>query len=444
MKPLDHPARPKRRRTTVALIAAVPLALFLGACSSSSSSTNSSSSLDASKPSSSTSSGPKLTGAPVKIGIIGEITGPFLNWPFQAAADKAAALGLNSRGGIKGHPVQIVACDGQNNPNVELQCARTLIGDGVVAVAGGITVFNGVAVDAAFVQAGIAQVGVNPLYPQDFNNSNQFLINNSAVSLQLGGVIAAQKAGLQKVFYIAAASPASTTADNFAQLAGAALGVKVGHSFFPLTDTTSFTAQVQAAISFGADSIMLGNSDAQNSGIILAMQQAGLKVPIINIDTGPSVGVSAACGSGGGICAGAIGAGSTLPPSDGQNAGVKLFQQDMAAEAATGDAAAKPNASYNAFGLVGWLAVEAIAKVADKLPTITAATVLQGFKTAKDIPLWNIIPDWTPNKSVGIPGYSRISSPYIYVNKLNSDLIPILTDPTPYDMTKLVPAILKS
>ena len=428
----------KRRRRVVAAATIAPLVALVAACGSSSSSTSATTTTGSSG---SIAAPAKLTGVPIKVGEIGEIKGAFLDWPFQAAADKAAAAGINSRGGINGRPIQMITCDGQNNPNDELQCARNLVSDGVVADIGGITVFNTPAVDAEFLQNNVAQIAVNPIYPADFTNSNQFLINNSDLTLPIGSILAAKEAGLKKVFYIAAASSASSNAYKFAKDTAQAQGIDLGVAYFPLTATT-FTSYVQSAISFGAQAIFVGNSDAENSGILLALRQSGAKMKMIGLDTGPPTGIVAACGSGGGVCTGALGVGATLPPTYTANAGVRLFQQDMAAEVARGDSAASPSSAYNAFGLVGWLGMQAFADVVKTLPTVTAATVLAGFQQAKNIPLWGIIPNWTPNKSAGIPGFPRISNPYLYLTIMHSDLNTYALSPTPYNMLTVDPKLI--
>jgi hypothetical protein len=141
------------------------------------------------------------------------------------------------------------------------------------------------------------------------------------------------------------------------------------------------------------------------------------------------------------VCAASLGSSFSLPPTYTQNAGVKLFQQDMQAEAASGDSAAAPGKAYNDLALEGWLGMQAFAKVAATLDTVTAQTVLDGFVKAKDINLWGMIPPWTPNSSVGIKGYPRISNPYVYLTQLNSDLLPNAASTTPHNVLTLDPAL---
>ena len=71
--------------------------------------------------SSSTSS--RAAAATVKLGVIAP-EGVSTNYPGSQAAAKAAIAGLNARGGLSGHPVELVYCNDKGDPNIATQCAR--------------------------------------------------------------------------------------------------------------------------------------------------------------------------------------------------------------------------------------------------------------------------------------------------------------------------------
>jgi hypothetical protein len=162
---------------------------------------------------------------------------------------------------------------------------------------------------------------------------------------------------------------------------------------------------------------------------------------VLNLDTEPAEGLTHACGSGGGVCKNALGAAGFLPPTATENKGITIFQQDMEAEAASGDAAAKPAAAYNTLAMPGWLGMQSLAKVAEKLSAVTAQSVLDGFTSATDIDLYGIVPNWTPGKSAGISGFPRISNTAVYYTVLQSDLLPHPVDGKAYDVLELAPAL---
>jgi branched-chain amino acid transport system substrate-binding protein len=424
------------RRSAITVAAMITPLLLAAACSSSHGSAGGAATAGQPR---ATSASPALS--PVKVGEIVEISGVGLNWPFQEALDKAAIRGINARGGINGHPVELDACDGRNDPDSELECARKLVSDGVVAVVGGIASTNGAAVDTYYQQHHVAAIGVNPLVGEDFNSPNQFLINSGQLGIFAGDVYNAAQHGLKKVWIMILNVPGAALAVQISKETAAKVGVDiVGVSEIPLT-STSDASYVQAAIAGGADAVMPAMGATQTAALLLALNQSGTSMKLLNLDTEPASDISGACGSGGGVCAASLGSSFSLPPTYTQNAGIKLFQQDMQAEAASGDSAAAPGTAYNDLALEGWLGMQAFAKVAATLDKVTAQTVLDGFTKAKDINLWGMIPPWTPNSSAGIKGYPRISNPYVYLTQLNSDLLPYAASTTPHDVLTLAPQL---
>jgi branched-chain amino acid transport system substrate-binding protein len=429
--------RSRRRSALTLLAAAAPLAVLATACSSSAQNSSSS----GSSPAQGASAAAHLTGAPIKVGEIVEIQGVGLNWSFQKSVDEAAVLGINSRGGINGRPLQLEVCDGQNGPNTEIQCARNLVSDGVVAVVGGIVVNSGAAVDAFFLAHNIAEIGVDPLVTSDFTLANQFPLTAGQLGIFSGTTYNGVTHGVKQIWQMNLDIAGASLAEQVTADTAAANGSKAaGLSVVPLTSTND-ASYVQAAVSSGSDGVLAAMGAAQTATLLLALNQSGQKLTLMNLDTEPSDQLTAACGAGGGVCAGSLGSSSSLAPTDTSNAGVRLFQQDMEAEAATGDSSAKPLAAYNDMATEGWLGMEALAKVLKTLPTVTAKSVLNGFDSAKNINLWGMIPNWTPDASAGIPGYPRISNPYVYLTELHSDLLPYITSTTPYNILKLDPKL---
>ena len=82
---------------------------------------------------------PELTGPPIKIMTIGEISAGVAT-PELPDGIEAAVQGINARGGINGSPVEFEACDTNDDPNTAAECGRKAVDDGVAAVVGGLTV----------------------------------------------------------------------------------------------------------------------------------------------------------------------------------------------------------------------------------------------------------------------------------------------------------------
>src|SRR5688500_17904726 len=90
---------------------------------------------DASADSGPTTTARQLTGEPIKLGMIGVLSGPAFN-PGRVEGAKAAAKAINDAGGIDGRPIEIVACDSGLStvkPTGAIDCATDAIKAGVLA-----------------------------------------------------------------------------------------------------------------------------------------------------------------------------------------------------------------------------------------------------------------------------------------------------------------------
>ena len=81
---------------------------------------------------------PKPSGAPVSIGAILSITGPYapLGEPERTAIQIAVA-DVNASGGINGHPLQVKILDDESKADTASQLATQLVGEKVAAIIGG-------------------------------------------------------------------------------------------------------------------------------------------------------------------------------------------------------------------------------------------------------------------------------------------------------------------
>jgi ABC-type branched-subunit amino acid transport system substrate-binding protein len=80
-----------------------------------------------------------LSASPIEIGVPTVENSQIYTSPEVQPAAEAAVAAVNAAGGINGHPLVAVVCDGQLNPTQEAQCAEEWAHDGVAAVTGGVT-----------------------------------------------------------------------------------------------------------------------------------------------------------------------------------------------------------------------------------------------------------------------------------------------------------------
>jgi branched-chain amino acid transport system substrate-binding protein len=206
------------RKLGAVLACAIALAVVLAACGGG----------DNDNGTTAASTGPKLTGAPIKVGGMTSSTGA------QAAVLggtdtvlKAWADHVNNTGGINGHPVNITVLDDGGDPAKALQNAKQLVEqDNVIAIVGFISLADA-AVAQYLDQKGIPVVGGGPL--QTFlQDPNWFASGANLVTLTYGTVDVAKKAGKTNlgVMYCAE-SPVCAQLVPLAQGIGQLVGIKI-------------------------------------------------------------------------------------------------------------------------------------------------------------------------------------------------------------------------
>ena len=167
-----------RRQLGGALLVAAVIAAGCG--SSSSSSAGSGASQSGSTQSQSTQ--PK--GAPIKVMAIAPLTIPQTGSNESVWGDVALARAeaINRAGGIHGRPLDVILCNEQDNPNMEVDCARQAIADKVVAIAGCNCPFSDNSLPV-FQKAGLPVIGQLPQGKQSVTNPISFPLVSGVAGL---------------------------------------------------------------------------------------------------------------------------------------------------------------------------------------------------------------------------------------------------------------------
>ena len=97
--------------------------------------------------------------------------------PFKEAIEVAKVYGqyINDRGGVAGHPIEVITCDGMSDPNVSQACARQAVDEDVVAVIGGFEYDLSLAVPI-LEEAGIAFIHHSGVTGPEFSSPISFLL----------------------------------------------------------------------------------------------------------------------------------------------------------------------------------------------------------------------------------------------------------------------------
>jgi hypothetical protein len=199
---------------------------------------------------------------------------PYPNIPATA---EIYAKYINDKGGIKGHPLQVITCDDRGDPNEGANCARKAVDAKVVAVVGSF-VFDASRIIPVLEQANTAWFGeCCPLVAQEFS---------SPISFPLGSLLPGQGAGLgwkmakdgckNPVFVvldIPAGDVAYPAVKNAYQVGG---GDPSKFREVKISPTAQdYSAQVAEATSKGADCIDGGIADSNWAAWLPAMQTSG-------------------------------------------------------------------------------------------------------------------------------------------------------------------------
>ena len=98
----------------------------------------------------------------------------------------------NAAGGVNGHPIQVITCNDQADPNMAVTCAREAVADKVTALVGGLTLYDN-AVFPIISAAGIPWIGLNPLGSLGYTSPDSYATGASAFTYTAAAYYAGKK-----------------------------------------------------------------------------------------------------------------------------------------------------------------------------------------------------------------------------------------------------------
>jgi hypothetical protein len=174
-----------RQQRLVPIIASVTVAILtVAGCSSSSKSGTTAATTGGATSAAPASAAP--TGTPIKVMTVAPVNTNLPPYPNIPAAAQIYGKYINDKGGINGHPLQVITCDDRGDPNEGANCARKAVDEKAVAVIGSF-VFDASRIIPVLEQAKIPWFGACcPLVAQEFTSS---------ISFPLGSLLPGQGAG---------------------------------------------------------------------------------------------------------------------------------------------------------------------------------------------------------------------------------------------------------
>jgi branched-chain amino acid transport system substrate-binding protein len=338
------------------------------------------------------------TGTPVKLMVVFEGTGGSASPDVREGAI-AAAKAINSEGGIKGRPVQIIVCDTKNDPNVATQCGRTAVSEGMVAMVGDLTIY-GNRFMPLLAEHKIASIGLEPATAADFTSPASFPIGGGA-PVQFAGLAAAlAEAGAKKIVLARQDVPAA---------AGVAPFVNAGLKRFHLTmrdvpvpvGAPDMSPYAAAALKGGTDGVVVTQADQDAVNFVEALRQLNPNVKIAMNATALGA-VNKALGS---DAEGVIENGAdTIVP---KNTAEKQYESDMRSAGYT---------DFTGYRLPAYLAVRLVQTIAMGLPAISAPAIFKVLQHATNLKT-GITPPLQFVKG-GVAGLPRVFNPCLFAVRI--------------------------
>ncbi|HEY1282473.1 MAG TPA: ABC transporter substrate-binding protein [Acidimicrobiales bacterium] len=341
---------------------------------------------------------------------------PQANQNEAVAAAQAAVMGINARGGIKGHPLVMDYCNNKFDPNQSVACARQAADGDYVAVTGGWYLpgdAGAVPIESA---ANIANVGMVPVALVDVQAPNWFPVEGG-VYAGYPGIASLIKKYHPEVKKVAIASTDTSAATNSVNLTIQGIDFAdlqyTSNVKIPFT-ATDYAPYAAALKSDGADAVIIVLSGEGGVALLKAMTQIGF-TPLVS---GPSsVYNSKDLAAVGPIATNGLWEGFTVPEGQKDNPGIARMYKELAAAEKSGvkDSSASEVTGYS---INAWLGMQLFEKVANGIQgDVTRASVLEAMKNAKNVDLDGVVPAYSapPGPDPAVP---RVVNDQVYGYKL--------------------------
>jgi len=352
------------------------------------------------------------TGSPILVGQIYPATGANLALPEAGNSLKASIAGLNNSGGINGHPLKLIQCDSQGDPNIEVQCAQTMVHDHVVATLEDNAFANPAQVNSILHAAGIPRIGLTKGDVTDYANPDNFDFTGGGILSLVGIMEDLVNKGDKKISVVIPDAPTSSQTHLLLDPIAKAEGATVVNYVLVSSASGDYSQYVAQAQLNGAQGMVLALGNAQLVQMAQVINQLSPKIDYATGIAGFTLNQLKNLGE---FSKKASFVWWTPGIDDVKN--FPGLQQPI--DTLTANMQGATVDTMTSTSLSSWLAVHAFDEVMKSQPgTVTAASVLAAFKAAKDIPMNGIISPWTPSadQSAGSLSnlFKNVSNPYMY------------------------------
>jgi ABC-type branched-subunit amino acid transport system substrate-binding protein len=350
---------------------------------------------------------------------------------------QAAVDAFNGRGGIKGRCLDLRICDGKGDGPTELSCARSATDDAnvVAGLASTFTVSEGEAYQL-FESAGLPQIGAQVTQPGAWNSPVSYDFSMGGSGTLLADMPALKNVGVTKFAVMIPESPQAGALKAFADPLIKALGMQMVDLIGIPPTAVEFTQFVLKAQNSGAEGIVLGLAGNQANQILDAMDSVNSTLKV--------------AASWGTFSQKSV---ASLSEELQKNTAFSDAEPPLATDISRWPVynvvlddfkkSGKSNLTRDnstVQSVVGWLSVYSLIKVMrDSGATdITRASVKQAFDQAKDVPMFEVMPPWTPSKQSTNAIFKGISNPNYWTGHWDADKKQFTVDDKQVDILALL------
>jgi ABC-type branched-subunit amino acid transport system substrate-binding protein len=350
---------------------------------------------------------------------------------------QAAVVAFNGRGGISGRCLDLKVCDGKGDGPTELSCARQETEDKTM-VAGLASTFIQSEGDAyqLFQSAGLSQIGAQVTQPGAWNSPVSYEFTMGGSGTLLAGMPALKSVGVKKFVIFVPASGQVGALAAFANPLVKALGMTLSETIQIPPTAVDFTQFVLAAQNKSAEGGVLALPGNVGGQVIDAADSLSSDLKLSSSwGTFSQRGVTQLPDT----ISKNMAFTDAVPPVVADSPRWPVFNVIIDDFKASGKADLAAG-SITAQATNGWLSVYALVKVmrGAKPTTITRAGVKKAFDQAKNIPMFKLIPAWTPSQQSTNPVFKGISNPMYWTGHWDADKKQFVVDDKQVDILALL------
>jgi ABC-type branched-subunit amino acid transport system substrate-binding protein len=367
-------------------------------------------------PSLSASASPKPKLSTIKLMAISTVGSPAASYPEVFSSAEAAAAAINKAGGVNGHPLKIITCNDNFDPNTATQCARTAVHDRVTAVVGSVSTYISNILPVLLANK-IPSIGSANASAAEVTDKNSFTITAGTGLYGNAGATELINHGKNKIAIVYIDIPIVAPLLASIEKTIPTLGNKTGTvvATIPVsptaTDMSTYTAALQAS---GASGALFVLSSGQVDELLQSDYEAGLSTATVT----PALNTLAPAdlASLGAAANGCYTTDTFYPSSDLSIPGIKKFNIDLDSFGSE-----DPRTDY---ALESWASVYAAAKVMAKAKVYTSGALLKALPKAGPISL-GVLPPFNWGKPIKSLAPERIfSDDMVFSIVTNGKIVP--------------------